>query len=44
VVVWRWTRYNDNGSCYVGDWRNDKKNGTGLYYTSDGSRYDGCVS
>jgi hypothetical protein len=34
-------RYADNGSCYVGEWANDKKNGQGIYYTLKGSRYDG---
>jgi hypothetical protein len=36
-------RYDDNGSMFVGEWENDKKNGKGLYYTLKGSRYDGSV-
>ena len=35
------TRYNDNGSFFYGSWVDDKKHGKGLYYTLEGSRYEG---
>ena len=32
---------NADGSKYDGDWKNDKKNGKGLYYWTNGDHYSG---
>lgn len=30
-----------NGDAYVGEWKNDKFNGSGIYYHNDGVKYEG---
>ncbi len=33
--------YYGNGDKYIGEWRNDRKHGQGIYYESSGSKYAG---
>ena len=30
-----------SGNKYVGEWKDDKKNGKGTMYFADGNKYDG---
>ena len=33
-------KYN-NGDKYIGEWKNDLKDGKGIYYYNNGDKYDG---